>query len=171
MELASMSALTVVPAGQAELDCIENLMQFYNYELSQWYPIEFATTGLYDIKSKKSYWADSGTRPYLLRVGDAIAGFAVIDTETFEPECSYNLGYFFVTRRYRGHGVGTTALSSLFQQWPGTWEIYNLARNSVAEEFWKSALAKTGVLSWTTSSQIIQGEPSTLHRFSIPDKI
>lgn len=142
-------------------------MQFYNYELSQWYPIEFGANGLFQIQSKKSYWANPNTYPCLIRVGEAIAGFAVVDNETTAPQSIYNLGYFFIARRYRSKGVGTTAFRSLLQSRPGAWEVYHLAQNVSAEQFWPLALAKAKVNNLTTSTEVIHSETSILHRFTV----
>ena len=60
-------ALSLVEAQPQDLRCIEGLMQFYNHELSQWYPVEFGDAGLYAIRSKAEYWARPDVRPYLLR--------------------------------------------------------------------------------------------------------
>lgn len=69
----------LVEAKGDDLLCIENLMQFYQYALSQSYPLSFADNGLYTVRSKQSYWSKPSVRPYLIRVGTALAGFAVVD--------------------------------------------------------------------------------------------
>ena len=141
-------------------------MQFYNYELSQWYPIDFSMTGLYSIHSKAGYWATAGVAPYLIKANGNLAGFAVVDGEVIDPRCAYNLGYFFVARRYRKQGVGLAMFSTLLKLFPGAWEVYHLAKNQSAAQFWPSAFEKAGVVGINTSSEVIHDEASVLYRFS-----
>jgi predicted acetyltransferase len=158
--------VTLHNARPDRLQCIENMMQFYNYDLSANYPIDFNANGKYSIASKDAYWAKPRVHPYLIRVANDLAGFAVVDDEVVSPHCSYNLGYFFVARRYQGRGVGATALSALLKRFPGTWEIYHLARNAPAAHFWAKVLRVPNVENLTVSNQIIHEDESVLYRFT-----
>ncbi|MEJ6004957.1 GNAT family N-acetyltransferase [Paucibacter sp. AS339] len=150
---------------QAQLDCIETMMQYFNYELSAWYPIEFTTEGRMPVSPKAALWATAGVRPFLIHVGQALAGFAVVDTETQLPGSQHNMAYFFVTRRYRGSGVGRLAAQQLFARFPGIWEVYYLQANEAAAGFWPRAIAACVGESYTHSTQAIDGEDCQLFRF------
>jgi predicted acetyltransferase len=158
----------LVEAKGEDLACIEGLMQFYNYELSQWYPVEFGARGLYAIRSKAEYWARPDVRPYLLKTAQGLAGFAVVDGEVVDPDCQHNLGYFFVGRRYRGQGLAAQAVSALLQRFPGAWEIYHLALNTQARGFWPVALQRAGVRDALASEEDVHGEASVMYRFKVP---
>jgi predicted acetyltransferase len=166
-----MIGYTVLPvtlhdARPDHLQCIENMMQFYNYDLSASYPVEFNTNGNYSIASKEDYWSNPRVRPYLIRVADDLAGFAVVDDEVISSRYCHNLGYFFVTRRYQGRGVGTAAFAALLQRFPGTWEVYHLAKNDPAARFWARALRAANVDQLSISNQIIHEDDSFLYRFT-----
>ena len=163
--------VTLHEADASDLGCIENMMQFYNYELSQWHPIEFESSGLYGIRSKAEYWAKPQVRPYLIRVNENLAGFAVVDDEIVHPQSTHNLGYFFVARRYRGHGIGSTAFLALLQRFPGAWEVYHLAKNEAAARFWPMVFAKEGAVNVSVSNEVIHDEPSVLYRFTVHSAI
>lgn len=127
-------------ASGAALTIIENLMQLYNYDLSQWYPIQLTADGRFKLRPKTAYWARSDVHPYLIHHDGELAGFAVIDGETHHADSHYSLSYFFIARRFRGLGVADIALRDLMANHPGRWEIYHLAINTAAARFWQRVL-------------------------------
>ena len=145
MPISPPPAVKLHKAQEADLPCIENMMQFYIYDLSQWYPNELNANGLYNLRPKVEYWGSPCVTPFLIRANENLAGFAVVDNEIVHPESTYNLGYFFVARRYRQQGIGTTAFASLLRHCPGAWEVYHLAQNASAARFWPGVFEKTGV--------------------------
>jgi hypothetical protein len=52
------STALLISATPADLPCIENLMQFYNYDLSQWCEVKFGDDGRYQLQPKAAYWAN-----------------------------------------------------------------------------------------------------------------
>ena len=127
-------------ASGAALSIIENLMQLYNYDLSQWYPIQLTPDGRFKLRPKTAYWARSDVHPYLIHHAGELAGFAVIDGDVYHPDSDYSLGYFFLTRRFRGAGVADDALRDILMRHPGRWEIYHLTANIAADRFWQRVL-------------------------------
>ena len=164
------SQISVRMALTSEIARIENLMQFYNYDLSESLPIDFAETGLYKLRPKEQYWSKPGVAALVIYVDGALAGFAVVDDEVIQPESRYNMGYFFIARRYRGRGVGKQAASKIFGQFPGAWEVYFYTNNKAASQFWNAILAKLPARDMAMSAQIIDGEPCTLFSFSTATK-
>lgn len=160
-------AARVTRAGPDDLPRIENLMQFYNYDLSEDYPVEFAEHGLYALRPKQAYWAQPTVVPYLLRVAGHLAGFAVVDQEVVEPSSTYSLGYFYVARRYRGQGLGLPLAATVMRQHPGRWEVYHLARNRAAQRFWPRVLPQLASTPLEVSDRVIDELPSTLYRFAV----
>ena len=166
MSVALLNGVTLEKAQASELSCIENMMQFYNYELSQWYPIDFSAAGAYSIQSKAEYWATAGVAPYLIKANGDLAGFAVVDSEVIDAGYAHNLGYFFVARRYRKQGIGLATFSTLLKLFPGAWEVYYLAKNKSAAQFWPSAFKKAGIVGLNISNELIHDEASVLCRFN-----
>ncbi len=159
--------VTLVEAAAKDLPCIENMMQFYNYDLSESVPIDFAAHGLYQIQPKGAYWAQFLVAAFLIKVDGELAGFAVVDNELLEVDSQYNMGYFFVARRYRGSGVGRIVAAKLLEKFPGKWEIYHLKNNQPARRFWHSWLYAAAVDALVVADREIYGEPCVLYRFRI----
>ena len=158
--------VTLRAADRSRWPAIENLLQFYNYELSRWYPIPFAEDGRYAIPSKADYLERAGTHPWLILVDGELAGLAVVDDELSDPRRAFNLGYFFVGQRFRGRGVGAAAFGGLLARYPGAWELYYLARNAAAAGFWPRAFERTGVRDVVVSDETLHGEACVMHRFA-----
>ena len=107
--LPDSPALTIERAAPDDLPRIENLMQFYNYDLSEWTPVAFAHEGRYQLRPKAPYWAQEDVHPFLIWVGDELAGFAVVDGEFDQGDSDHKMGYFFLGRGFRGDGVAARA--------------------------------------------------------------
>ena len=161
-----MSGVTLRAVDRAQWPVIENLMQFYNYELSAWVPVAFGEDGRYAIASKTDYFDRPGTQAWLILADGELAGFAVVDDELVDAQRDWNLGYFFVGRRFRGRGVGVAAFCELLVRYPGAWELYYLARNEAAAGFWSRAFERAGLREITVSDVTLHGERSVMNRFT-----
>ena len=164
-----MSVVTLRAVERAQWPVIENLMQFYNYELSAWYPIAFGDDGRYAVASKTAYLGQPGTQAWLILADGELAGFAVVDDELVDLRRDINLGYFFVGRRFRGRGVGAAAFGGLLARYPGAWELYYLARNEVAAGFWPKAFERAGLGDVAVSDLALHGEACVMNRFVSPN--
>lgn len=161
------ASISLHEASAEDLPRIENLMQFYNYDLSEWCPVEFSPTGHYALRPKDAYWAKLSVRPYLAKIDGEIAGFAVVDDEVQDPGTEFNLGYFFLGRRYRGSGAAQDLLRLLFERHPGRWEVYFFASNLPAARFWPKAIARqTKATDVTVTDTLSDGLACRLYQFS-----
>ena len=163
-----MTVVTLRAADRAQWPVIENLLQFYYYELSAWYPIPFAADGRIAIAGKAVYLGLPGTQAWLILADDELAGLAIVDDELIDARNDLNLGYFFVGRRFRGRGVGAAAFGGLLARYPGEWELYYLARNAAAAGFWPKAFERAGVRDVVVSDETLHGQACVLHRFATP---
>lgn len=163
-----MTVVTLRAAEPAQWHVVENLLQFYHYELSAWCPIPFGDDGRIAIGPDPGYLGQPGTQAWLILADGALAGMAVVDDELVDPRNDLNLGYFFVARRFRGHGVGAAAFGGLLARYPGAWELYYLARNRAAAAFWPRAFERAGVRDVAVSDVVVNDEACVMHRFEAP---
>lgn len=155
----------LVPATAADLPRIENLMQFYNHDMSEWYPASLGSHGLYDLRPKQPYWANPNTRPYIARVAGDLAGFAVVDDEVTDSRSQFNLGYLFVARRYRGMGLGGRWVKAMLGQHPGEWEVFHYTANRPAGVFWPRAIAAAATEGLRVEEMTIDDAACKLYKF------
>lgn len=120
-----------------EKTVLNNLLEKYNYEFSQYDRIPFGPDGLFHYRYLDSYWTESGREAYLIYSGESLAGFALLHKR---PECSlptdWTVAEFFVAYPYRRRGVATAAMERIFCTHPGTWHIKYHPGNTAAVRFW-----------------------------------
>ncbi|MGH8389676.1 MAG: GNAT family N-acetyltransferase [Pseudomonas sp.] len=163
-----MPLIELHAAQRDELETIENLMQFYTYDFSEWVPLNFGEFGFFTLRSLADYWRKPATRPFLIKVDDEIAGFVTLDDETHLPGTQYNMGYLFVSRRFRGQGVAKFVVSTLLSRFPGQWQIFHIEANKPAQLFWAAVMPDLSAGTFTLQSLTVEGYPCTFYRFAAP---
>ncbi|MGF6108859.1 GNAT family N-acetyltransferase [Pseudomonas frederiksbergensis] len=160
-----MSSIELHAAQRDELETIENLMQFYVYDFSEWLPLKLGEQGLFNIQPKPGYWRNPATQPFLIKVDGELAGFVTVDDETHLAGAEFNIGYFFVCRRFRGQGVAKFVASALLSRLPGQWQIFHIDANPPARRFWARVIPAFTHDGFTTHQLTVDGYPCTLYRF------
>lgn len=142
--------ISVKAADRSERRLIENLIQFYVYELV-WIEPPCSIHVKSDDQDRyppfadlDRYWRIEGFRPMLIRVDERLAGFALINTHSRRGEkVKFNMADLFIAREYRGRGVATEAVRLVMEQYPGRWEIAVAEHNVAARMFWSRTLVVT----------------------------
>ncbi len=125
---------SVVPADANDRATVERLIQLYLYDMAADQPFAIGDDGTYQYDLLDQFWE----HPYLIRVADELAGFAlVIDgcPITGHTPCWF-MAEFFVLRTFRRRSVGRGALKSLLARHKGDWHIASQSTNSTAGQFW-----------------------------------
>ncbi|MDE5911583.1 MAG: GNAT family N-acetyltransferase [Clostridia bacterium] len=116
---------------------LANLLEKYNYEFSQYDCRPFNNNGLYGYEYLDRYWIEDVRFPYLIKVDDKLAGFALINNiAECAEKCNWSVAEFFVGYPYRNKGVGTRAMMKIFDKHKGLWHIKYHCRNIVSVGFW-----------------------------------
>lgn len=111
---------------------IRTMMTAYLHEL---------TPGGMSVYPKLSlYWEDPDRTPYLIRVGAAEAGFALV--RAHRDVRLHEMAEFYVASTHRRQGVGRHAARTLFERRPGFWHLQILEDNAVARAFWRSVVPR-----------------------------
>ncbi|OOV94572.1 GNAT family N-acetyltransferase [Pseudomonas sp. MF4836] len=163
-----MPAFELCPAQRDELDILDHLLQFYLYELSAWLPLKLGRHGLYEIQSQDDYWRSPHTRPWLIRVDGELAGMACVDDRVHAASTRYNLGYLFISHRFRGQGLGRAVSARLLEQLPGAWQIVHIDANQPARMFWARVMPTLSGGTFDCQAISADGYPCTLYSFNHP---
>jgi predicted acetyltransferase len=161
-----MPNIELHPAHRDELETIENLMQFYMYDFSEWLPLNLAEHGFFPIQPKFDYWRQPATRPFLIKVDGELAGFVTVDDDTHIDGAEHNIGYFFITRRFRGQGVAQFVVSALLSRYPGQWQIFHIDANLPARRFWARIIPDSSGGEFCLHHRDVDGYPCTFYAFS-----
>jgi predicted acetyltransferase len=136
----------VALAAEAEKPAIANLFQLYVHDFSeQWAGMdqgELGDDGRFEpYRYLDAYWSETGRAPLLIRVGGHLAGFALVNDRSHSGlEVDRNMAEFFIVRKHRRSGAGTTAARMIFHRYPGLWEAAVARRNTAALGFWRKAV-------------------------------
>lgn len=139
--------ISITPAAEEHMPIIQNLARFYAYDLSKscgFYEVfdwSFPEDGLYVGLDVSKYWQPN-RYPFLIRVDNELAGFALINKIGSLPDIDWNMGEFFIVGKFQGKGVGRQVAFELFNQFPGKWEVMQMPPNLPAIKFWKKIIAE-----------------------------
>ena len=158
--------INIAPATKEEMPVIQNMAKFYAYDLSkscgfyQLYDWSFPENGLYEGLDVSKYWQPN-YYPFLIRVDDELAGFALINKVGSEPGIDWNMGEFYIVGKFQGKGIGKQVAIDIFNLFPGKWEIAQMPPNIPAIHFWRKVVAEYSNNHFTETKIIFQNpEPN-----------
>lgn len=153
--------INIEPATKEQMPVIQNMARFYAYDLSkscgfyQLYDWSFPENGLYEGLDIRKYWQPN-YYPFLIRVDDELAGFALINKIGSEPGIDWNMGEFYIVGKFQGKGIGKQVAIDLFNLFPGKWEIAQMPPNIPAIHFWRKVVAEYSNNDFTEDKIIFQ---------------
>lgn len=133
--------ITLVKVLKEEEPILQNLIQFYIYEFTQFLPsISLEENGQYKPFQLEHFWTSPNHHPFFIKKDEELIGFALVESAT-ENDPNTMLE-FFIVRKYNGKGYGKMAATELFKLFPGKWHITQVERNYPAQAFWRSTISK-----------------------------
>jgi predicted acetyltransferase len=135
--------ISLRPAAKDEQGTLDNLAQLYCYDWSPWRCLDVGDDGRFHDLLLERYWVDDWRHPFLVRVGDKLAGFAlVVGSETPAADGpAFDMAEFFVLQRYRRQGTGRAAAHLAFSRFKGAWQVRQREENPDATAFWRRTIA------------------------------
>lgn len=144
MPLKNLKVMTIeVEIFEASLNdksVIENMLQLYRYDSSEFDGHELNEHGLFNYNYLDHYWVESERYPFLIRVSRKLAGFALLNKHSYMIENALTIAEFFIMRKFRRQGIGKKTAYMIFDKFPSTWEIRQTKENIVAQTFWKKII-------------------------------
>ena len=136
--------IEIIAVGRDEKEVLRNLMEKYDYELSQYGGDDVNKLGLYGFDYLDNYWQEDAKRhAFFIQVDRRLAGFAMIISDYFyldDRKTDYVMSDFFVMYKYRNEGVGKYAANYIFDMFRGTWQLNTIEKNTVSVNFWKKVI-------------------------------
>lgn len=126
------------PILTEQKEILNNLMEKYLYEFSQYDLIPFDETGLFRDPHIDDYFTDKTRFPYFIYADGKLAGFALVNKHAEAPApLDWAVAEFFVAYGYRRKGVGTFIMKELFNRHKGVWQIKYHSKNAGSKIFWQ----------------------------------
>jgi predicted acetyltransferase len=157
--------LTLSKIGPESEALLRNLFQYYLHDMAEWFEIDTQADGSYSYDIS-SIW-ESGHDTYLAKVGDSIAGFAIVGpaAERLGEIGAHDVHEFFVIRRHRRSGCGRRMATLLWNERPGQWLVRVLELNTPAVLFWRAAISSHADGAYEEEQRIVNGRPWRFFRF------
>jgi len=137
-----VAPLEVIPASPNQEPILDNLLQLYAHDFSEFHDVDLAPDGRFVYKNLPLYWREPNRHPLLLRWEGKLAGFVFVKkgSEISGKKFVWDMAEFFVLRAYRRHGLGTAAAHQVWRRFPGPWEVRVMESNVAAHQFWARAV-------------------------------
>ncbi|HEY3707683.1 MAG TPA: GNAT family N-acetyltransferase [Terracidiphilus sp.] len=135
--------LELIQAGPEHQSALANLLELYIHDFSELLPIDVGEDGRYGYPNLPLYWSDPARLPWLARVDGKLVGFALVGrlTGVSSDGAVWDMAEFFVLRRYRYRGWGTTLAHAIWRRCPGRWQVRVMEKNNAGGRFWESCIA------------------------------
>jgi predicted acetyltransferase len=145
---------------------LRNLFEYYVHDMAEWFEIDTKADGSYSYDTS-SVW-NNGCEAWLAKLGDSIAGFAVIGpaVKWSDPIPAFDVHEFFVIRRYRRHGLGAAMSTRLWDAHPGEWLVRVVEANAVATRFWRTSIATYSSGAYVEQVRIVNNRRWIFFRFT-----
>jgi len=119
-----------------------NLLQKMLCEMTNYYDDDIDSEGNFEYRYFENYF--SGAEPdrlaFLIEADNKVAGFLMVNSHSYLSQTpDHVLAEFFVLPMFRKKHVARDAVSLLFRQLPGAWEIKYHTRNLPAARLWNQA--------------------------------
>lgn len=131
----------VTPVPLIDKPVLAAVMQLYLYDSSDYTGDRLDDDGRYHYHYFDLYWTEEGRFPFLIRVDGQIAGLALVRSLAQDSVPLYQMAEFFVMRPHQGQGVGRAAAVTLFDRFPGRWEVGQHTGNPAGTTFWRRVIA------------------------------
>jgi predicted acetyltransferase len=125
------------------IDVINNLMQFYMYDFSEYMELAVEANGLFAPYDRlEDYWMEESAKfPYLIKQEGKYIGFVLVRFIESPARNYFSIAEFFVMKKYRRTGIGKTIAMQVFDLHRGQWQVYQKENNKPAQAFWQNVTA------------------------------
>ncbi|MDY6899934.1 MAG: GNAT family N-acetyltransferase [Cyanobacteriota bacterium] len=145
---------------------LKKMLELYMYDLSSLENSDLNDFGEYGYRYLDLYWIESNRFPFILRVNQKLAGFALINKFAYTKGIDYAVAEFFILKKYRNEGLGRKLAFKIFQQFFGRWEIRTLTKNIKAKRFWREIIEQYASENMKEFSNKVKDKEVTIWTFT-----
>ena len=127
----------LIKVTEDEKQILNNLMEKYLYEFSQWELTDIGEDGLYGYEYLDCYFTEKNRFPYFIKSDGKLAGFVLVSDypEVEGEKTDFCLSEFFILYKYRRSGVGREAVRQLLDRHHGKWQLKRHPHNTASVFF------------------------------------
>ena len=160
--------LTIHQATAKDFPALEQLLELYQYDLSEIWLQDLDEHGRYGFDLTRHKRAE-GSRAYIAQGGLQYVGFALTAPAIVTRTEGTWMEQFFILKRYRNSGAGRALAKHVLLAHPGSWEIGQIAGNIAACTFWRKVIGEITAGQFT-ELQVTEGWwQGVVQQFNIPN--
>jgi predicted acetyltransferase len=134
----------LLKASEGHKIVIQNLMQYYIYDFSEYIKYDVDDNGMFaPYSGLMDYWeGDNGKFPYVIKMNDKYVGFVLVKLINSIDRNYFSIAEFFILKKYRREGIGKAIAVKVFNLHKGRWEVYQKNSNKPAQIFWSKVISE-----------------------------
>jgi predicted acetyltransferase len=134
----------LLKASEEHKVAVQNLMQFYIYDFSEYVKYDVEENGLFaPYPNLADYWErDNSKFPYVIKMNGKYAGFVLVKQINSTDRSYFSIAEFFILKKYRREGIGRAIATKVLNLHKGQWEVYQKISNNPARVFWNSVISE-----------------------------
>ena len=134
--------IAIIPALEEQAPILANMFELYAHDFSEFIDLRLGADGRFGYTYLPMYWKEPGHYPFFILVNGSFAGFVFVRKGSRISGAAnvWDIAEFFILRGFRRAGIGSRVAMSVWQQFPGQWEVRVLQRNQQARKFWTCAI-------------------------------
>lgn len=136
--------IEIIEADLQDKPVLENLMHLYLYDFSEYTGDDVDAQGRFTDEYLERYWTEPNRYPFRVMVDGKHAGFVLVRGIPGQQngEIIHAVAEFFIMKKYRRQGIGQQVASSIFDQFPGSWQVAEIEENLPAQKFWRRVIGE-----------------------------
>jgi predicted acetyltransferase len=133
----------LLTASEEHKIVIQNLMQYYIYDFSEYINYDVEDDGLFALYANlMDYWAgNNGKFPYVIKIDEKYIGFVLVKLINSIDRSYFSIAEFFILKKYRRQGIGKAVAVKVFSLHRGRWEVFQKIANKPAQIFWNKVIS------------------------------
>lgn len=150
--------INLIRANESTVAVVKNFFLAYFYDLAQyddnivinaqglpmWEPAGYPGPATAAEAVSFNWWIRDECELYIIQADGSPAGFLIIctDKQYVAHAADYELLDFYITPKYRRHGIGQQAAKTAFDLHRGVWHVFQLPSNLPARNFWETVVSE-----------------------------
>jgi len=133
---------TLIKVSEDQKSILRQLIEFYEYDFSEFNEADINSYGYYGYKYFDHYWTDEDRIAYFVMVNGQYAGFVMVNAHCYivKEGNVRAISEFFIMRKYRNKGIGKVVAKQIFDTHSGAWEVLQHGNNHISKQFWESVI-------------------------------
>ncbi len=134
-------ALQFRKAHAADYPALQQMLELYQYELSDLWPQDADASARYGYDLQR-HRADLHHHAHVALQGTQYVGLALVAPARVTREDGRWMEQFFVLKRHRRAGTARALALHVLNAHPGPWEVGQMPGNAAARAFWRDVIAQ-----------------------------